>query len=62
MARYYGALIDGFVIDEADLDDAATLDLPVSVTRTLMESLDDRDALARHVLAFAGRVGTAKRE
>ncbi len=62
VARYYGALIDGFVVDEADAGDAATLDLPVSVTRTLMESLDDRDALARHVLAFAGRVGTAKRE
>jgi len=32
------------------------LDLPVETTRTLMQSLDDRKALARCVLAFAGRI------
>ena len=31
---------------------AAALTLPVEVTRTVMKSLDDREALARRVLAF----------
>ncbi len=32
------------------------LDMPVVLTRTLMQSLADREALARTVLAAAGRV------
>ena len=59
VAGYYGALLDGFVVDEADAGDAATLELPVGVTRTLMQSLDDRDGLARQVLALAERISAA---
>ena len=59
VAGYYGALLDGFVVDEADAGDAARLELPVSVTRTLMASLDDRDGLARQVLALAERISAA---
>ena len=33
----------------------AGFDLPVTATRTLMETLADREALARVVLAAAGR-------
>ena len=33
------------------------LDLPIVLTRTLMQSLADREALARTVLAAAERVG-----
>jgi LPPG:FO 2-phospho-L-lactate transferase len=54
VARHYGDLLDHYVIDEADAQAARDLDLPLTATRTLMETLADRDALARVVLA-AGR-------
>jgi len=56
VAAHYGGLIDGYVMDEADSGLAALLDLPVETTRTLMQSLDDREALARAVLDFADRI------
>jgi LPPG:FO 2-phospho-L-lactate transferase len=52
----YGSILDGFVLDLADLELAAMLDLPVETTRTLMQSLEDREALAHAVLAFADRI------
>ncbi len=54
VADHYGDLLDHYVIDEADVAAMERLDLPFSATRTLMETLADRDALARVVLA-AGR-------
>ncbi|HEY6259733.1 MAG TPA: 2-phospho-L-lactate transferase [Xanthobacteraceae bacterium] len=56
VAAHYRGLIDGYVLDEADSGLAALLDLPVEATRTLMQSLDDREALARAVLDFADRI------
>jgi len=56
VAAHYRGLIDGYVMDEADSGLAALLDLPVETTRTLMQSLDDREALARAVLDFADRI------
>ena len=56
VAAHYRGLIDGYVMDDADSQMAAMLDLPVETTRTLMQSLDDREALARCVLAFAERI------
>jgi LPPG:FO 2-phospho-L-lactate transferase len=50
VARHYGDLIDHYVIDEADADKVAGLALPLTATRTLMETLADREALARVVL------------
>ena len=47
IAAHYDGLIDGLVIDEADAAEAAGLTLPVEVTRTVMKSLEDREALAR---------------
>jgi LPPG:FO 2-phospho-L-lactate transferase len=38
------------VIDEADIATMEGLGLPFTATRTLMETLADRDALARVVL------------
>jgi LPPG:FO 2-phospho-L-lactate transferase len=63
VAAHYGDLIDGYVMDDADSQMAAMLDLPVETTRTLMQSLPDREALARTVLDLADRVAawTAKR-
>ena len=53
IARHYGDLIAGLVIDETDAAEAAEVDCPVVITATLMRTLDDRDALARRVLSFA---------
>jgi LPPG:FO 2-phospho-L-lactate transferase len=54
VARHYGDLLDHYVIDEADIAATEGLDLPFTATLTLMETLADRDALARVVLT-AGR-------
>ena len=57
VARHYQGLITGFVLDECDAaaeSEIADLGLTTSVTQTVMTSLEDRIALARDVLAFAG--------
>ena len=58
VARHYVErnLLDGFVVDRADASEAQELEasgLPTLVTGTVMESLADRDRLAREVLDFA---------
>jgi LPPG:FO 2-phospho-L-lactate transferase len=58
VAAHYQGLLDGYVMDDADSEMAAMLDLPVETTRTLMQSLDDREALACAVLDFADRMAT----
>ncbi|HXP73625.1 MAG TPA: 2-phospho-L-lactate transferase [Stellaceae bacterium] len=57
IARHYDGLIDGLVIDRTDRQDAAALPVPARITRTLMNSLDDREALAREVLDFGASLG-----
>jgi len=53
IARYYGGLIDGFVLDAADADLALHVGCPTLVTNIIMETLADRRELARKCLAFA---------
>jgi LPPG:FO 2-phospho-L-lactate transferase len=55
IARHYVDILDLFVADEADAGVVAELEIPVILTRTLMVELEDRDALARRVLAAATR-------
>ena len=55
IARHYVDILDLFVADEADAGVVAELEIPVILTRTLMVTLEDRDALARRVLAAAAR-------
>jgi LPPG:FO 2-phospho-L-lactate transferase len=55
VARYYGDILDLYIADEADANELAGLDIPVTFTRTLMLTLEDRDALARTVLATSRR-------
>lgn len=58
VAGHYAGLLDGFVVDTVDegaSDAVRALGMEVLVTGTVMESLDDRVALARAVLAFARR-------
>jgi len=53
VARHYAELIDGYILDHADAGIAAELSFPVTVAHTLMLTLEDRERLARAVLAAA---------
>lgn len=54
VARHYGALLSGYVLDVRDAASAAALaPLPVRAAPTLMVTLADRIALAREVVDFA---------
>ena len=55
VARHYSDILDLYVADETDADELGDLGLPVAFTRTLMLSLEDREALARAVLEAADR-------
>jgi LPPG:FO 2-phospho-L-lactate transferase len=55
VARHYGDILDHYVADEADANEVGDLGVPVTFARTLMQSLEDRDALARVVVEAAGR-------
>ena len=57
VARHYGDLIDLYIADEQDANAVAGLAVPADLARTLMISLDDREALARTVVAAAERIG-----
>jgi LPPG:FO 2-phospho-L-lactate transferase len=61
VAEHYGGLLDGFILDHADADQAPEIDRPCLVTRTLMASGDDKRRLAAEVVAFARRIGETTR-
>ena len=59
VAEHYGDLLDGFVIDAADADQAREIErlgIAVHATQTVMHSLQDRILLARSTLEFASRL------
>lgn len=59
IARLYQGLIDGFMIDEADRELAASIEalgIKVSVSGTLMKSDDDRRTLGANALDFLKQV------
>mgnify|MGYP001263986740 FL=1 len=56
VAKHYDELLDGYVIDIADRNNSNEMHIPVRVTRTLMNSIEDRENLAREVLSFADTV------
>ena len=63
IAEHYAGLIDGFVLDEADRGAAAGIaaaGVAVEVAATMMTAREEKQALARAVLAFAGRIGAAR--
>jgi LPPG:FO 2-phospho-L-lactate transferase len=56
VARWYGALLDGLVLDQTDAalaPDIAALGVRPFVTQTIMREHGDRERLARETLAFA---------
>jgi LPPG:FO 2-phospho-L-lactate transferase len=57
VVEHYGDMLDGFVLDLADADQARAIDVPCMSTQTLMRSEDDKRRLASEVLAFARRIG-----
>lgn len=60
VARHYGDLLDGFVLDHADAACAAELGISTTIAHTLMLTLKDRDRLAQEVLAAADRLSEAR--
>ncbi len=50
LVEHYDGLLDGLVIDEADLADADALPVGTAVTRTLMQSAADRERVAEIAL------------
>jgi LPPG:FO 2-phospho-L-lactate transferase len=53
VAQHYHGLIDGLIVDDADAADALTLNVRTAVTGAVMDSLEDRERLARSVIGFA---------
>jgi LPPG:FO 2-phospho-L-lactate transferase len=56
IATHYAGLIDAFVLDRSDAPLATRISGPVRICATLMRSLEDREALAREVLALAAEL------
>lgn len=52
IARHYGGLLDGFLLDAADAALAPSLGLPVLTADTIMRTLDDRIRLAQAALQW----------
>jgi LPPG:FO 2-phospho-L-lactate transferase len=62
IAHHYGGVLDGLVIDEQDSryrQEIGSLGLAVAVTQTVMQSEDDKVALARFTLQFAESLAIA---
>jgi LPPG:FO 2-phospho-L-lactate transferase len=59
IARHYAGVVDALVIDRVDAADIASLSLPALATATLMNTLEDRVALARDVLDFARELASS---
>jgi LPPG:FO 2-phospho-L-lactate transferase len=55
VARHYEDILDIFIAEESDANEVADLGIPVRLARTLMSTIEDRESLARAVLAAAER-------
>ena len=53
VAQRYHDLLDGYVIDHADMSEVVSIDARVTLAQTLMRTMEDREALARVVLDAA---------
>jgi LPPG:FO 2-phospho-L-lactate transferase len=59
VARRYGDLIDAYVVDHADAESCANLGMTIVPAKALMETIEDREALARIALDAADQVMAA---
>ncbi len=53
VAQRYADLLDGYVIDHADMAEVVSIDARVTLAQTMMTTIEDREALARTVLDAA---------
>jgi LPPG:FO 2-phospho-L-lactate transferase len=53
VAQRYADLLDGYVIDHADMAEVVSIDARVTLAQTLMTTMEDREVLARTVLDAA---------
>ena len=53
VAQRYADLLDGYVIDHADMSEVVSIDARVTLAQTLMTTMEDREALARIVMDAA---------
>jgi LPPG:FO 2-phospho-L-lactate transferase len=53
VAQRYAELLDGYVIDHADMSEVVSIDARVTLAQTLMTTIEDREALARIVIEAA---------
>ena len=53
VAQRYANLLDGYVIDHADMSEVVSIDARVTLAQTLMTTIEDREALARIVIEAA---------
>jgi LPPG:FO 2-phospho-L-lactate transferase len=60
IARHYAGLIDGIVIDEQDDALAGAIQIPAAREHIFMETLADREELARAVLRFVAALRHGK--
>lgn len=61
VVQQYADFLDGFVLDARDAAVQSMLDLPVCLEDTLMQTLEDRERVARNTLAFARQVAKRRR-
>jgi LPPG:FO 2-phospho-L-lactate transferase len=53
VAQRYADLLDGYVIDHADMSEVVSIDARVTLAQTLMTTMEDREALAKIVVEAA---------
>lgn len=53
VAHRYQDILDGYVIDHADMSEVVSIDARVTLAQTLMTTMEDREALARVVMDAA---------
>jgi 2-phospho-L-lactate transferase/gluconeogenesis factor (CofD/UPF0052 family) len=61
IARFYAEIVDVLVIDEQDHDEAQAVTaafpmISIYQTTTLMQSIEDRQILARRILSYVSEV------
>src|SRR6266436_1211080 len=60
VAARYGDLLDGYIVDHADADGIGNVGARVTIARTLMTSLHDRETLARVTLDAADALASQR--
>jgi LPPG:FO 2-phospho-L-lactate transferase len=58
VAARYGDLLDGYIVDHADAEGIGNVGARVTIAKTLMKSLQDRETLARLTLDAAAALAS----